>query len=221
MKNLLKLHKLLPGLLVVLGLFAGCSSESKNVQTAEDDEFAVSKAEKRISVLQARFENLNETLDQLERDNDLQKQRIKTARGEVNSIYRQLRNLNLKGYTMDNISTSAYHLQRLNRSETRNAEAEQKREVKKTEAKEEKRERKATTTLAILLSLATIIILVLVYLKQRGNRPSGTYYPYYEPKERESAPSSFEYKPSEAKEEAPADPIVDPADKNQDDSDKL
>src|SRR5690606_23749171 len=115
-------------------------------------------AYERVAILKDRFDQLENSLDELERDLDLQKDRINHTRKTMQSIKRSLIRGNLKGYSIDTITSDPQLMQVIEKHKEKKAAEKEKDNLKK------KAENKFLGWLIILLILAFLVVVVVVAL---------------------------------------------------------
>jgi uncharacterized membrane protein len=148
------------GLFASLLLLGGCGSDDKKEDKKDDED--KKPAYERVVILKERFDQLENSLDEMERDLQLQKKRIESTRETAKSIKRSLLKGNLKGYSLDTISTDPMVL----RAVDKRIEKDQEKEAKE-DAKEENDDL-ILNSLLIILFVIFIIIIFIVALRDRN-----------------------------------------------------
>lgn len=154
-------------LALVLGLFvlAGCGDDEKPEKEKDADEGK--PAYERVMILKQRFEQLENSLDEMERDIKFQKQRIETARETAKDIKRSLIKGNLKGYSLDTITTDPMVLRAIE---------DQKAKDEEEKAEEEAKEESDNLILNGLLIVLFLVFLVIIFVVALRDRDQGSPY---------------------------------------------
>lgn len=170
------LLRLVMTLMGSLFFLVGCGSDDKE---KKDDEKDDKPAYERVAILKHRFDQLENSLDEMERDLKLQKKRIESTRETAKAIKRSLLKGNLKGYSLDTVSTDPLVLKAIE-----DRKDKERKERQKEEDKEDADDRLFNSLLIILFVIFVIIIFV-VALRDRNAGSSydnaGTPYPDSEP----------------------------------------
>jgi len=149
-------HLRLPfALLSALILFAGCGSDQ------EREEKPKKPASERVAILRERFDQLESDLNEMERDLAIQKKRIEKTRETAKAIRRSLIRGNLKGYSIDTITSEPVLAQRAQEKK------ERKQEKLSQEAEKEEAENSFLNAALIILFFIFIIVIFAVALKDR------------------------------------------------------
>lgn len=152
-------------IVVAAMLLAGCS-EDKPKQKSEKDNRS---AQEKVLILKQRFQQLESSLDDMQRDLEIQKKQIESTREIVKSIRHSLVKGGLKGYNLDNVSTTDPLVL--------NAVALQKeRDQNKVKKEEEKKasENRLFNGLLLFIFFLIVVALFVVSLKDKkpGDNPS-------------------------------------------------
>ena len=161
-------------LLVGAILLSGCGRD-KDPEKAENND--KKPAYERVVILKQRFLQLENSLDEMERDLKIQEKRIDSTRDMAKAIKRSLLKGNLKGYSIDTISTDPMVLA---------AMASQQQKNKDEQKKHDEKEASDDTVINILLIAVFVIFLVMIFfvaLKERNKAtPFDTFtQPAYPP----------------------------------------
>jgi len=149
-------HLRLPfALLSALVLFTGCGSDK------EREEKPKKPASERVAILRERFDQLESDLNEMERDLVIQKKRIEKTRETAKAIRRSLIQGNLKGYSIDTITSEPVLAQRAQEKK------ERKQEKLSEEAEKEEAENSFLNAALIILFFIFIIVIFAVALKDR------------------------------------------------------
>lgn len=151
--------KLMLAALLALTLLPGCGSDDKPNNEDNDDK---KPASERVAILKQRFDQLESSLDAMERDIEIQKKGLEKTRQSVKAIRRSLIQGNLKGYSIDTVTTEAQAilLQKM----------EKKHNEKKDDDKEDKKkaENAALNFILIVGFICFLIAIFWVALKDRN-----------------------------------------------------
>ncbi len=147
-----------------LFIFSGCGSDDKKTDDEKDEK---KPAYERVVILKQRFTQLENSLDEMERDLEIQKKRIDSTRETAKSIKRSLLKGNLKGYSMDTVSSDPLVITAM---EKRQEKAQEK------EAKQEKKSESDDLIFNILLITLFLIFLVVLFVVAFKDRKQTTPY---------------------------------------------
>lgn len=143
-------------------LLAGCGSDDEQKDKQDDDK---KPAYERVVILKERFDQLETNLDEMERDLKIQHKHLEEARETAKAIKRSLIKGNLKGYSIDTISTDPVVLAALEKRQ----EKDNKDEVE--EAEEEESENLVLNTLLMIAFVILLIAIFWVALRDRKQEP--------------------------------------------------
>lgn len=145
-------------------LLAGCGSDDDKKDKKEDDK---KPPYERVVILKERFDQLEADLDEMERDLNIQKKRIEKTRETAKAIKRSLIKGNLKGYSIDTISTDPLVVAALEKRQEKDS-AEQ--------AEEAEEEESENFVLNTLLLIAFVILLIAIFWVALRDRNQTTPY---------------------------------------------
>jgi hypothetical protein len=151
----LRLAALLGACLLIL---AACSSDRQAEEKKKDER----PPQEKVLILKQRFDQLDDSLKQMEKDLQIQKKRIDGTRELVESIRHSLTKGGLKGYSLENVSTTdPLLLQAINKDQA------QKKEKKEREHNKDKADDRILNGLLIAAFLLIIIAIFVVALKDK------------------------------------------------------
>lgn len=143
-------------------LLAGCGgSDGKPEETSAEQEDKSKPAYERVAILRNRFDQLESSLNEMERDLEIQKKRIDQTRETAMAIKRSLVRGNLKGYSIDTITSDPAILQAIEKHKEKKADDKEKEQIKK------KSESKFFSGLVIILIIVFLIVVLAVAWKER------------------------------------------------------
>ncbi len=144
-------------------MLAGCGSDDEK---KPDKKSETKPPHQRVVILKQRFNQLENSLDEMERDLAIQRKRIDSTRETAKAIRRSLTTGNLKGYSIDTVSSDPIVI---------TAMKDQQKKAKNKESKKSDKEEtddRIFDTALILLFLAFIVVLFVVSLKERKKATS-------------------------------------------------
>ncbi len=143
-------------------LFAGCGSDENKEEKKDDDK---KPPYERVVILKERFDQLETSLDEMERDLEIQKKRIEKTRETAKAVKRSLLKGNLKGYSIDTISTDPVVIAALEKR------VDKDNKDKVEEAEEEESENFLLNTLLMIAFVILLIAIFWVALRDRNQTP--------------------------------------------------
>lgn len=162
------------GVISVLALVSGCDRQENHPVEKGDKK----PAYERVLVLKQRFAQLETSLDDMEQDLVIQKKRIEATREMASSIKRSLVSGNLKGYSLDTVSSDPMVI---------NAMEKRQEKVQEKEVRAAKKDSSDDTVLnAILLVLFLVFIVTIFWIALKERHQASPYEaapkaPYPEP----------------------------------------
>lgn len=146
-------------------LLAGCGSDDKKDKDKEKDE---KPPYERVIILKQRFNQLENSLDEMERDLEIHKKRIDSTRETAKAIKRSLLKGNLKGYSLETITTDPVVLQAI---EKHRIDQEQEQE----EARDEKKKSENSLFNKFLIACFIIFLVVVCVVALRDSNQASPY----------------------------------------------
>lgn len=150
-------------LVLAVMLLAGCSEDKPKPKSDKDNR----TAQEKVLILKQRFQQLESSLDDMQRDLEIQKKQIDSTREVVKSIRHSLVKGGLKGYNLDNVSTTDPLVL--------NAVALQKvRDQNKEKKEEEKKSSENRMFNGLLLFVFFLIVVALFVVSLKDKKPAET-----------------------------------------------
>lgn len=154
-------------ILTGLVMLAGCGSGDKKESSEKKDE-EKRPAYERVAILRERFDQLELSLDEMERELEIQRARIKKTRETALAIKRSLIKGNLKGYSIDTITTDPLVIAAIDK--------EKQRAEKKDKDEDDKKDNGGSVLLDITLAILIILLVLFILFVALKDRKQASPY---------------------------------------------